>query len=1101
MIRRVIDFSLDNRFLILGLTLLLAAGGIYAARTNPVDAIPDISETQIIVFADWPGRSPQEVEDQVTYPMVVNLQGLAGVRAVRSSSAFGFSMINVIFEDGTDLYFARTRILERLSLIASLLPKGVTPVLGPDASAVGQVFWYTVEGDGQDPGTLRALQDWYVRYQLNSVPGVAEVASIGGYVRQYQIDVDPNRLSAYGLTIRDVVEAVQMSNNNVGGKVLEKGGIEYIVRGLGLIRDVKDVERIVVTARAGTPVYVSNLGSVSLGPEFRRGALEKGGKEVVGGVVTMRYGESAPEIVARVREKIAELSKGLPPGVKIVPFYDRSALIARAVGTLKKALVEEIVLVTLAHIVFLLHFRSILIVTLPLPLAILTSFLLMRVFGITSNIMSLGGIAIAIGVLVDAGIVITENVFRHYESDADKKPIVEIVRDASKQIGRPIFFSMAIILLAFLPVFSLAGEEGKLFHPLAFAKTFAMVGATVLSVTLVPVLATFLIRGKVRAEDSNPVMRLARRVYEPVLASALRHKALTILAALLLFVVSLVLVAGGGQLLAPAATPLSVLASVTRSESLRGFSDRVAAAQAWLDRKLGAGVGREFMPPLDEGTLMFMPVTSNAVSLTQAIDIMKKQDAALRSVPEVAAVVGKVGRAESALDPAPINMYETLVELKPQAEWRRGMTKEKLLAEMTARSQLPGVTSIWQQPIRNRIDMLATGIPTQVGVKIFGPDLAILEKKANEIADVIRTVPGSADVYAEQILGTPYLEIRVDREAAARYGVRVGDVLDVIETAIGGENLTTTIEGRNRFPVRVRYSRELRDDLDKLGRILVPAMGTAPMQAAKVMPQVPLVEVSEIRLRPGPSMVSAENGLLRERVFLNVRGRDVGSFVDEAKKTVERTVSLSPGYFVQWAGQYEHQIRARNRLALVVPLCFAIIFVLLYMTYHSAREAAHVILAVPFALTGGNLLLWLLHLLAVANGWKTEFHMSVAVWVGFIALFGTAVQTAVVMVVYLEEALHRKAAQGPVTRESLREAAMEGAVLRLRPKLMTVSTVVLGLLPILWSTATGSEVMKPIAAPVLGGMVSSLLHVLIVTPVIWTLLKERDLRRGRLVGH
>ena len=661
----------------------------------------------------------------------------------------------------------------------------------------------------------------------------------------------------------------------------------------------------------------------------------------------MRYGESAPEIVARVKEKIAELSKGLPPGVTIVPFYDRSALIARAVGTLKKALVEEILLVTLAHIVFLLHFRSILIVTLPLPLAILTSFLLMRVFGITSNIMSLGGIAIAIGVLVDAGIVITENVFRHYEADAGRKPILEIVREASKQIGRPIFFSMAIILLAFLPVFSLAGEEGKLFHPLAFAKTFAMVGATVLSVTLVPVLATFLIRGKVRPEDSNPVMRLARRAYEPVLAAALRHKARTILAAVLLFVVSLVLVAGGGQLLAPVAAPVSVLASVTRSEGLRGLSDRLAAGQAWLNGRLGAGVGKEFMPPLDEGTLMFMPVTSNAVSLTQAIDIMKRQDAALRSVPEVASVVGKVGRAESALDPAPINMYETLVELKPQSEWRRGMTKEKLLAEMTERSRLPGVTSIWQQPIRNRIDMLATGIPTQVGVKIFGPDLAVLEKKANEIADVIRTVPGSADVYAEQILGTPYLEIRVDREAAARYGVRVGDVLDVIETAIGGENLTTTIEGRNRFPVRVRYSRELRDDLDKLGRILVPAMGTAPMQAAKVMPQVPLAEVSEIRVRPGPSMVSAENGLLRERVFLNVRGRDVGSFVDEAKKTVERKVALSPGYFVEWAGQYEHQIRARNRLALVVPLCFAIIFVLLYVTYHSAREAAHVILAVP----------------------------------------------------------------------------------------------------------------------------------------------------------
>ena len=1104
MIGRIIDFSLDNRWLILGLTLLLAAAGIYAIRTNPLDAIPDISETQIIVFADWPGRSPQEVEDQVTYPMVANLQGLAGVTAVRSSSAFGFSMVNVIFEDGTDLYFARTRILERMNLIAALLPQGVTPVLGPDASAVGQVFWYTVEGEGKDLGTLRAIQDWFVRYQLNSVPGVAEVASIGGFVRQYQIDVDPNKLAAYGLSIRDVIEAVQRSNGNVGGKVLEQGGIEYVVRGLGLIHDVADVERTVVTSRNGVPVYVSNLGTVSLGPEFRRGALEKGGREVVGGVVAMRYGQSAPEIIGRVKEKIAELQKGLPAGVQIVPFYDRSALIARAVGTLRRALLEEIALVTLAHIVFLLHFRSILIVTLPLPLAILTSFLLMKVFGISSNIMSLGGIAIAIGVLVDAGIVITENVFRHYETEGGKKPLLEIVRTASRQIGRPIFFSMVIILLAFLPVFSLTGEEGKLFHPLAFTKTFAVIGATVLSVTLVPVLATFLIRGRVHDEDENPVMRLARRVYQPVLAGALRHKAMTLVVAVALFVTSLVLVAGAGVLFSPIASPAVLAASLTGSPWIKSVADRLSGAQAWLDGHLASGVGKEFMPPLDEGTLMFMPVTSNQISLTQAVEIMKKQDEILARFPEVASVVGKVGRAESPLDPAPTNMYETLVELKPPKDWRPGMTKERLIAAMTEASRLPGVTTVWQQPIRNRIDMLATGIPTQVGVKVFGPDLARLEKKADEVAAVVRTVPGAADVYAEQILGSPYLEISVDREAAARYGVRVGDVLDVIETAIGGTNLTTAIEGRSRFAVRVRYARELRNDLEGIRRILVPAVGSggsggvASSRAVAPMAQVPLAQVADIQYRPGPSMISSENGLLRERVFLNVRGRDVGSFVDEAKKAVAEKVTLEPGYFLQWSGQYEHQLRARNRLAIVIPLCFAIIFILLYWTYHSAREAAHVILAIPFALTGGNLLLWILHMLAVAHGWKTEFHMSVAVWVGYIALFGTAVQTAVVMVVYLEEALRRKAAEGPLTPGSLREAAMEGAVLRLRPKLMTVSTVVLGLLPILWSTATGSEVMKPIAAPVLGGMISSLLHVLIVTPVIWTWLKERDLERGRL---
>lgn len=1114
MIARVIDFSLKNRFLILGFALLLIAAGIYTVRTNPVDAIPDLSETQIIVFADWPGRSPQEVEDQVSYPMVVNLQGLAGVKAVRSSSAFGFSMINVIFEDGTDLYFARTRILERLNLVASLLPKGVTPVLGPDASAVGQVFWYTLEGKGQDLGTLRAIQDWYVRYQLNAVPGVAEVASIGGFVRQYQIDVDPNRLAAYGISIRDVISAVEMSNNNVGGKVIEQGGIEYVVRGMGLIHDVSDVGKIVVASRGGIPVYVSNLGTVQIGPEFRRGALEKNGSEVVGGVVAMRYGESAPEIIRRVKVKLAELSRGLPPGVAIVPFYDRSDLIKRAVGTLKRALLEEILLVTLAHVVFLMHFRSILIVTLPLPLAILTSFILMRVFGITSNIMSLGGIAIAIGVLVDAGIVITENVFRHVETDGEKLPLLEIVRNAAKQIGRPIFFSMVIIILAFLPVFSLSGEEGRLFHPLAFTKTFAMIGATLLSVTLVPVLATFLIRGRVHREEQNPVMRVARRLYEPTLAGALRHKKLTLGIAGGLFLVSLVLVSGAGILLSPARGMLVLVGA-------RHAADSVTGAQAWLNTHVAPGLGKEFMPPLDEGTLMFMPVTSNAVSLTQAIEIMKKQDEVLRSFPEVRSVVGKVGRAESPLDPAPINMYETLVELKPREQWRAGMTKEKLMAEMTEKAQMPGVTIIWQQPIRNRIDMLATGIPTQVGVKVFGPELATLEKKANEIAAVVRSVPGAADVYAEQILGSPYLEIDVNREAAARYGVNVGDILSVIETAVGGENLTTTIEGRNRFPVRVRYARELRDDPESIRRILVPVASAGGMRAASPgmflggieqmavsstlqprspveMAQIPLAQVADIRYRPGPSMVSSENGLLRERVFLNVRGRDVGSFVDEAKRIVESKVTFPPGYFLQWAGQYEHQVRARNRLAIVVPLCFAIIFVLLYMTYHSAKEAAHVILAIPFALTGGNLLLWILHTLAVANGWKTEFHMSVAVWVGYIALFGTAVQTAVVMVVYLEEALRRKAAAGPMTRERIREAAMEGAVLRLRPKLMTVSTVVFGLLPIMWSTATGSEVMKPIAAPVLGGMVSSLFHVLIVTPVIWTMLKERELARGEL---
>jgi len=1050
-INRLIDFSLRNRFLILAATLLIIAAGLYTVRTNPVDAIPDISETQVIVFADWPGRSPQEVEDQVTYPMVVNLQGLAGVKAVRASSAFGFSMINVIFEDGTDLYFGRQRILERMSLIQGLMPKGATPVLGPDASAVGQVFWYTLEGEGHDLGELRAVQDWFVRYQLNAVPGVAEVASIGGFVREYQIDLDPNKLAAYGVSLHAVMEAVARSNNNVGGKVIEQNGMEVVVRGVGLIRGLRDIGGIAVGAAGGVPVYLSNLGTVQLGSAFRRGALEKDGREVVGGVVTMRYGQSAPEIIARVKEKIAEIQRGLPEGVRIVPAYDRSVLIARAVGTLKRSLIEEILLVVLAHVLFLMHFRSVLIVSAPLPIAVLIAFILMRVFGITSNIMSLMGIAIAIGVLVDAGIVITENCFRQIESEGGTRPLIDSVRDAAQRIGRPIFFSMVIIILAFLPVFSLTGEEGRLFHPLAFTKTFAMIGATFLSVTLVPVLATLLIRGKVRPEQHNPVMRVARRLYEPVLHWALGHKKTTLLLAGGAFVLSVVLV---------------------------------------------AGVGREFMPPLDEGTLMFMPVTSNTISLTEAVAIMKKQDAVLRTFPEVASVLGKVGRVESPIDPAPINMYETLVELKDRAQWRPGMTKDALIAEMTEKSRMPGVTTIWQQPIRNRIDMLATGIPTQVGVKIFGPDLAVLEAKAHEVAEAVRPVRGAVDVYPEQILGTPYLEIEVDREAVARYGATVGDVEDVIEAAIGGMDLTTTIEGRNRFAVRVRYARELRNDVDAIQRVLVPVRVSGGM--GEGMTQVPLAELAAIRLRPGPSMISSENGLLRERVFLNVRGRDVGSFVDEAKRLVEQKVALPAGTYLQWSGQYENQLRARNRLLIVVPACFAIIFVLLWLTYRSGKEAAHVILAIPFALTGGNLLLWVLHTAAMHYGWKTEFHLSVAVWVGYIALFGTAVQTAVVMVVYLEEALHRKAAAGQLTREAIREAAMEGAVLRLRPKLMTVSTVIAGLLPIMWSTETGSEVAKPIATPVLGGMVSSLVHVLIVTPVIWTMLKEWELRRGRL---
>jgi len=1035
MINRLIEFSLKNRPLVLIAYLILAAWGYWALLKTPIDAIPDLSENQVIVYTDWSGRSPQEVEDQITYPLTTNLQGLAGVKNVRSSSAFGFSMINVIFQDDVDLYFARTRVLERLNLASSFLPEGVVPVLGPDATGVGQVFWYTVEGP-YDGGTLHSLQDWFIKYQLNSVAGVAEVASIGGWVRQYQIDVDPAKLRGYNIPLGTLVAAVQRSNANVGAKVLEVNDTEEAVRGVGLINSVNDLNNIVLTASGGAPVYIRNVADVHLGPEFRRGVLDKAGREVVGGVVVIRNGANALEIIDAIRQKIKALEPGLPKGVHIVPFYDRSDLIRHSVDTLKTALIEEIVLVTLAHVLFLWHFRSILIVTLPLPLAVLCSFLFMHYVGISSNIMSLGGIAIAIGVLVDAGIVMTENVLRraeqYYEAHGEYRSAIEqITLEAAKMVGRPIFFAMAIIILAFVPVFALTGMEGKLFHPLAFTKTFAMVGSTLIAVTLVPVLCTFLIRGKLHREEDNPLMRGLRGLYKPTLNWALRHRLLTLGAAVVVFV-------------------SAVLLATT--------------------------IGSEFMPPLNEETALFMPITDPSISLTKAGQILRWQDKVIAQDPLVESVVGKIGRAESSIDPAPVNMTETVIVFKPKNQWPSGTTKETILQRLDEKLRMPGVTNIWTQPIRNRIDMLSTGIRTQVGVKIFGSDLATIEQKAEEIERVLHQVPGAVDLYAERITGAPYLEIETNREAAARYGINVGEVQDVIETAIGGKNLTTVIDGRQRLPVRVRYARDFREDPDALRGVLVTTSNGA---------QIPLGEVADIRLVMGPSMISSENGLLRGTVLMNVRGRDVGGFVADAQRAVARQVKMPQGYYIEWSGQYENEISARKRLELVIPVVFLIIFLLLYKTYNSFREASHVILAVPFALSGGVFLLKLL-----------GYNFSVAVWVGFIALFGTAVQTGVVMVIYLEEAVARKkAAEGTLTVAGLREAVIEGALLRLRPKVMTVSTIVAGLLPIMWSARTGAEVMKPLATPVLGGMVSSLLHVLIVTPVIFTWLREREIRQ------
>jgi Cu(I)/Ag(I) efflux system membrane protein CusA/SilA len=1124
MINRLIEWSLRNRFLVACGTLFLIAWGVRAIYLTPVDAIPDLSENQVIVFADWPGRAPQEVEDQVTYPLSVNLQGLAGVRTVRAASMFGFSLVTVIFEDRIDNYFARTRVLERLNLLASQLPEGVVPQLGPDATGLGWVYQYYLEVDPAqapsgvyDLGQLRAIQDWFIRYQLNSVQGVAEVGSVGGFVRQYQIEVSSTKMRAAGVSLQMVMEAVGAANLNVGGKVIEENGMEFVVRGLGLVGSIADLENIVLIEREGTPVYLRDVATIQIGGDFRRGALDVNGREVVGGTVVMRTGENARDVIERVKAKIAQVTPSLPPGVTIRPFYDRGDLIERTIDTLKHALWEEVILVTLAHIIFLWHFRSILIVTLPLPVSILISFILMKEFGITSNIMSLSGIAIAIGVLVDAAIVMTENVIRHCETaEEEKKRKAEmeqggareapfppqplfpsansyrltpaetwrVVLGASTQVGRPIFFAMTIILLAFVPVFALSGQEGKLFHPLAFTKTFAMIGSTLLAVTIVPMLCSLLVRGPFHAEERNWIMRGLLKIYDPVLAWALRWRKTVMVIAAVLLATALVLAFG---LPGPVLRKLETWNPKLASRALRG-------------------IGTEFMPPLNEGSLLFMPVLLPSTSLTEVKRVMSWQDQVMNSLPEVESAAGKLGRAETATDPAPVEMIETTIILKPEyiptnktvlgfikwptvirnPEWRDGMTVSKLKDELTEKlTQVPGYVPGFLQPIEARILMISTGIRGQLGVKILGDELSALEQKMFEVERIVREVPGAVGVSPSRLQGKPYLEIEVDRIAMARFGLRARDVLNVVEAGLGGNNVTTTIEGRQRFPIQVRLERHERDDLERLGEILVPT------PSGKF---IPLGQVAKIRRNTGPSEIASENGRLRLFVQANVQDRDLGSFVKEVKDRVAREVKLEKGMTIEYSGQYENQLRAERRLSLIVPTVLLIIFLLLYIVYHSAKEAAHVILAVPFALTGGVFLQYLL-----------GYNFSVAVWVGYIALFGTAIQTGVVMVVYLEEMLKKKQAECAAvkrafSRDDLIQAVKDGARLRLRPKVMTVATIVASLLPIMWTARTGAEVMKPLATPVIGGMVSSLVHILIVTPVIFAWLRERELKRAQTKG-
>jgi len=1222
MINRLIEWSLRNRFLVVCGVFFLAAFGTRALYRTPVDAIPDLSENQVIVFADWPGRSPQEVEDQVTYPLSVGLQGLAGVKTVRANSMFGFTLLTIIFEERVDNYFARTRVLERLNLLAAQLPAGVVPQLGPDATGLGWVYQYYLHVDPQhahagartnsgsqlstlnsqpayDLGQLRALQDWFVRYQLNAVQGVAEVASIGGFVRQYQIEVSSLKMRARKVTLKDVMDAVGASNLNVGGKVIEENGMEFVVRGLGLVKSLADLENIVLMERGGVPIYLKDVATVQIGGDFRRGTLDVDGREVVGGIIVMRNGENALATINRVKEKIRAIQPSLPPGVTIKPFYDRAELIERTIHTLKHALAEEVLLVTLAHIIFLWHFRSILIVTVPLPLSILVSFILMEKFGISSNIMSLSGIAIAIGVLVDAGIVMTENVIRHCEAaesekakkgsvfsvqcsvtagaasvpaatnafaslaptggegrgegeNASTSPILsptpaaplntgslntehsprltaeetwQVVLTSAQQVGRPIFFAMVIIILAFLPVFALSGQEGKLFHPLAFTKTFAMVGSTLLAVTIVPALCSFLVRGPFHSEDRNWVMRVLLAIYDPLLDLALRWRKTVMAGAALLLAFALSIAFG---LPRPA---LLWLARTTTDASERGrprpqhghadvgvraplTTDHSAhLLAAFAERhprftKLFTGFGKDFMPTLNEGSLLFMPVLLPSTSLTEVKRVMSWQDRVIRSLPEVESVGGKLGRSETATDPAPVEMIETTIMLKPEwlptnrtylgfikiptvyrnPAWRAGSTKETLIAELTEKlANVPGYVPGFLQPIENRILMLSTGIRAQLGVKILGGSLDELQRKAFEVERVVREVPGAVGVAPSRVQGKPYLEVEVNRVAMARFGLRAADVLDAVETGLGGKVMSTTyqaaerVDPRERTGIQVRLQRDERDDLERLGDVLVAAPGGK---------HIPLGQLATIRRATGPSEIASENGRLRVFVQANVQDRDLTGFVEDVKRRVEKEIvpTLPPGMTIEYSGEYENLVRAQQTLYYIFPATLLIIFLLLYMVYHSAKEAAHVILAVPFALTGGVFLQYLL-----------GYNFSVSVWVGYIALFGTAIQTGVVMVVYLEEMVAKKqaacaAAGQPFTRDDLVQAIKDGARLRLRPKVMTVATIVASLLPIMWSHRPGSEVMQPLATPVIGGMVSSLLHILVVTPVIFAMLRERELK-------
>ncbi len=1035
-IAKIIEWSINNKILVIILTAALIFGGIWAIENTPVDAIPDLSDVQVIIFTKYPGQGPQIVEDQVTYPLTSKMLSVPYAKDVRGYSFFGFSMVYIIFEDGTDLYWARSRVLEYLSSMRSSLPEGVAPELGPDATGLGWVYQYALKSNKRSLQELRSIQDWFLKYELSAIPGVSEVASVGGFVKQYQVNVDPTKLASYGIPLSKVKMAIKQSNNDVGGRLMEMGETEFMVRGLGYIKSVDDLKNIAIgkNQSTGTPVYLKDVANIDIGPELRRGLADLNGEgEVVGGIIIQRYGENGLAVINKVKKRLKELQSSLPPDVKIVPVYDRSELIHKAVDNLGDKLLEEGLIVAIIIILFLLHFRSSLVAIFTLPTAVLAALLVMKFQGLNANIMSLGGIAIAIGAMVDAAIIMVENSHSHIMHNQllpedKRRPHWAVILESSKEVGPSIFYSLLVITVSFIPVFTLEAQEGRLFKPLAFTKTYSMAAGAILAITIVPVLMGYFIRGKMKKEEDNPITRFLMKVYHPIVDFVLKRRWWVIILSLLIVIASYI--------------PFSKL-------------------------------GSEFMPPLYEGDLLYMPTTLPGISITKAKELLQQTDKIIKTFPEVKTVFGKIGRAETATDPAPLSMIETTIQLKPEDEWPEGMTRQKLVDELDKAVKIPGLTNAWTMPIKTRIDMLSTGIKTPVGIKIAGPDLSVLQDIGKRIEEVARTIPGTRSVYAERSAGGNYVDFNIDRNAIARYGLTIADVQNVFMSAVGGMNVTQTVEGLERYPVNLRYQRDYRDNLEALKRVLVPLPGGG---------NIPLEELGNVIVRKGPPMIKSEDARPNSWVYIDIENIDVGTYVKNAQKVIAQKVKLPQGYSLIWSGQYEYMERAAKKLAMVLPLTLLIVLLLLYFNTKSFINTGIILLALPFSLVGAVWYLYLAH-----------FNLSVAVWVGIIALLGVSAEMGVVMLLYLEIAYENMKKQGLLTSlEKLKEAIFQGAVRRIRPVVMTVTVLLLGLLPILIGHGAGSDVMKRIAAPMFGGIITAMIIQLAFYPAIFYVIKKKQ---------